>query len=1280
MLSTVHIGLRGAFNDSGAAGRKVSRGVINEAEIDGKQRRGGQAKSAGGERQTVGGASRYGPPRPPDGTITHRMQSQSPLLLAARVHFPTKRSCWHTTHQDTVPNGVELTALLPLVNSAIAVHNSRFGLDVYVGWDRKKGDVSFFPWRRKGERKEQRKGRKEERAHFDAQRKCRSLSNFAGPDEIRHAYRTFAIRAEAHPRAMHPPSGAISEPPIACASSPGRWAHSPSLSHGFSERGRYTWWSTVQPRTRSSRLFAAPQTRILFPTQTSILRLCNRNRNRTPQRRELGERKNDDVRRKPIKQGLNHSPHEVPVPQMQWQCRRVFDTFVHLTSRWKSRLQTILIVSIGIAARPSSTLGRKRADSEGEVGQERGDCLHMRGACRPQSCFRTSMKRLLQGGLSSVGSERESVDRGGEKGTMWRCSDQCGVASPFALATTSSSLDDSPIYPQLRCNSNDTAFGEVFIDSPKESSVSSLDIATNWVVTSYNPGSDQPQSVQLGQITIRILAYCSKSLSDSECSHVMIGGAAHTIVKMPDNCGRAHMPALPASLRTRIRIFSLLTIGRRSPPQSKYFAAIPASNGPIYMRADVTDMPDYWDTVVESPPERKGCSRSAGLRSAGLNSVDGVVSQTGCRFSKMTTVERDTSVSRNFHWSDTWTIFHKEVACPGNGGPLPQPHMSPSPPTPRRTGKFTLEGEAVAQYDSSNIQFASFGFPGLYYPGLLTGRFKTFLDSSFVIRTKTDPDVVSTAVPPARRLRKRAPLLRRGIMLSWQASRIGNDKWISCSSSCTGRPGDPSIHVVPAIRLGISVLGGAVIDAQASVRINGSVSNAICFTSVSEEVTINDRSVRQIEIFGGSIPDIQPSSFGPAYLEQKNATHSQKSCLVSLTTLDDAFERRSFEDELDTLWDSPDASRAILFDLQNPIAANFGLTFSNAQQPCTRRQGYDLWARSHIRDPVSDLMSNLATRTSMWQLLYLAHQRGRKERETHPHIKDGSKLHCLPYNARITGSNPFRPWLEVVANGIKANTIHGNSLASANLEEVYFHKNVVCYVIRRVATALKRGRMEGRRRNNERVSPWFAPRAWSSCGGTPFFATMFVVTIEVLLEVPRPNARHATSTAGVNRHLPPLPSPPWSPMLAPSQRVKLALRPRYPARVHVVRFRELLVLFSIDLRLNSGRTSTLDPELIFGTARVEHDPHRLEMFVERLHSRMSAGAAGKSVLPLRRRCSFHSTDGLFDIPCAPRVSPEKGAEPTASHRQTHAAKRSISVTRNIPIPDTPPAVRSHSSL
>ncbi len=43
---------------------------------------------------------------------------------------------------------------------------------------------------------------------------------------------------------------------------------------------------------------------------------------------------------------------------------------------------------------------------------------------------------------------------------------------------------------------NDEAFGEVFIDSPNAGSVSSLDIKTNWVVTSCHPTSDQPQSVR----------------------------------------------------------------------------------------------------------------------------------------------------------------------------------------------------------------------------------------------------------------------------------------------------------------------------------------------------------------------------------------------------------------------------------------------------------------------------------------------------------------------------------------------------------------------------------------------------------------------------------------------------------------------------------------------------------------------------------------------------------------------------------------------------------------
>ncbi|KAJ7864454.1 hypothetical protein B0H14DRAFT_2736332 [Mycena olivaceomarginata] len=757
-----------------------------------------------------------------------------------------------------------------------------------------------------------------------------------------------------------------------------------------------------------------------------------------------------------------------------------------------------------------------------------------------------------------------------------------GVKEGSTGSGTSSSLPNDD-------NENDTRFR-------RASSVSSLDIATNWVVTSCNPGSDQPQSV---------LAYCSKSLSDSECSHVMIGGAEHTIVKMPDNCGRGPYARI-ASLTPHPNQDILSPYHQSQKPSTEQvyslkfdynFAAIPASNGPIYMRADVTDMPDYWDTVVESPPERKRWLKERGLEKRGLEKR-GLEQRWWGSFknwlSKMTTVEKDTSVSRNFHWSDTVRAFLRFLNRPSisSSGPsftkksrlnsrygfyLQATVVPPSVQAAylyfsadaKAHGQFTLKGEAVVQYDSSNIQFASFGFPGLYYPGLLTvgptltlngyitghisvsGEFTssvgyTFPSVNFNLG-KTDPDVTSNPVTPAD--------FQSGLHFS-----VGYNVELS---------GDLSIHVVPSIQLGISVLGGAVIDAQAfvdvdlytGVRINGSVSNAIapnfcigayygvrvdagltgnvlywetgplamnfynneqeiygqCFSSRTEAVTIDDRGVPQIEMFGGTIPEIQPSSFGPAYLEQKNATHSQMilprsvdglekrgsvpflpgflNCPdvddhigadgtdndpysdLNLNTLDDAFERRAFEDELDTVWGSPDGTsndtlsayenyvkesnsdkylqRAAgfsfnalaynqlafqYFDLQNPTAANLDPTFGPRTTPAP---GFKptTYGREHIYELqlISDFMSNLAQQTALWQPVNKDFCTWLNQNVIKLAMVP-NLLQCFPYNARIlsaTSSNPYMPWLEGVANGMKANVIHGNKLASSSTWKKY---------------------------------------------------------------------------------------------------------------------------------------------------------------------------------------------------------------------------------------------------
>ncbi|KAJ7156657.1 hypothetical protein C8R46DRAFT_1294302 [Mycena filopes] len=241
-----------------------------------------------------------------------------------------------------------------------------------------------------------------------------------------------------------------------------------------------------------------------------------------------------------------------------------------------------------------------------------------------------------------------------------------------------------------------------------------------------------------------------------------IGGAEKTIVKMSANCGRD-------------------------------FAAIPASNGPISMRAGAvephvlgvsltfpqillcnSDMPDYWDTVVDSPPERKRWLQEREIKERWWGTYKSWLY-------KMTTVEKDTSVSRNFHQYAfnfdrfvrsylQWTIFHKEVPCPG----LPQFEASIDVSIPvtdsicKRllciqqvrpilgfvpsalriySAKWCMSAvPTFLAYSKADLgfcfqskprtrpvhdprqsdslvwsaMFASFGFLGLYYPGLLT--------------------------------------------------------------------------------------------------------------------------------------------------------------------------------------------------------------------------------------------------------------------------------------------------------------------------------------------------------------------------------------------------------------------------------------------------------------------------------------------------------------------------------------------------------------------------------
>ncbi|KAJ7636708.1 hypothetical protein FB45DRAFT_1056011 [Roridomyces roridus] len=423
----------------------------------------------------------------------------------------------------------------------------------------------------------------------------------------------------------------------------------------------------------------------------------------------------------------------------------------------------------------------------------------------------------------------------------------------------------------------DSPFSSVFISSPNAASVSSLDVESDWAITNCDPASDQSQSV---------LAYCTCPIEDEDCGcgHVFIGQANDTIVKLPDTCGLGpYARVVSLEPHPDQTVLSADHAARKRNTDPVYslvfdylFTDIAEENGPVYMRADMTDLPGYWDSVVDSTPD----STTDPLRKRDLNfhSPRGLEKRWTGSFanwlSKLNTLTKGDSISRNYHWSDTYTIFHQEEACPNFQSSLDISvtgfasvnsqfgyylEVKIVPPSIQQAyvyfkagagaeAAFTITGVASASWDSGRYELINFGFPGLYYPGLLTlgpslhlygelsgqlslsGTYKTSvmynfppLDLSF---GKQDSNAgqsnFGTAVQPTNNF---------GTVdynVGWNVELTGS----------------ADVHLVPSLQLGISILGGSLLDGQvfveadlfAGLSISGSVSNSVapnfCVTPV----------------------------------------------------------------------------------------------------------------------------------------------------------------------------------------------------------------------------------------------------------------------------------------------------------------------------------------------------------------------------------------------------------------------------------------------------------------
>uniref|UniRef100_A0A8H7XM16 GH18 domain-containing protein n=1 Tax=Psilocybe cubensis TaxID=181762 RepID=A0A8H7XM16_PSICU len=446
--------------------------------------------------------------------------------------------------------------------------------------------------------------------------------------------------------------------------------------------------------------------------------------------------------------------------------------------------------------------------------------------------------------------------------------DNTGTSSTSSTGAGSSGIGDDG-------RENDSPFGELFISSPNPSAVSSMDIASDWVVTGCDSTSDQPQTV---------LAYCSKSMDDDDsgCGHVFIGQAEHTIIQMPKSCGLGPY-ARVVSLTEHTDQNSLSQEHQAKKPTNEMvyslsfdynFLAIPEDNGPVLMRADVTDIPGYWHVICLTPPD-SGTTSTRRRRDfhQPLEYDKRWFGPFDAWLKKLNTVRSSKTVSRDYHWSDTYTIFHAEQQCPNFSSSLDISVTGTAqitsqfgyyleativPPAVQQAyvffdagagaqASFTISGLAEAHYTSGRRELATFGFPGLYYPGLLTlgpslhlygeltgqlslsGRYTatigyTFPPINYAFGLADDnPDEASSIDEDPS-----SPV-------NSTSDNVGYDFAVGYNVNLEG---SLQAHIIPSLQLGVNVLGGSLIDAEvfaeadmyAGVSISGSVSQSSALT------------------------------------------------------------------------------------------------------------------------------------------------------------------------------------------------------------------------------------------------------------------------------------------------------------------------------------------------------------------------------------------------------------------------------------------------------------------
>ncbi|KAK7056119.1 chitin-binding type-1 domain-containing protein [Favolaschia claudopus] len=375
-------------------------------------------------------------------------------------------------------------------------------------------------------------------------------------------------------------------------------------------------------------------------------------------------------------------------------------------------------------------------------------------------------------------------------------------------------------------------FGEVFISSPNPGSVSSLDIASDWVIHGCDRSSDQPQEV---------LAYCFEILDgdDSGCGHVFITQAEHTIVRMPTTCAVADHTA---------RVVSLVPHDDQDALPSHLRRALPENELVYSLKFDYN-----FAAMINTAPDEGTTSTKRSNRKRDYHQPE----ETGEAL-KLNTVKNGNSISRNFHWSDhgisnEFCRLIRSKSCPNfstNSRFGYYLEATIVPPAIQQCyvylsagasaqATFTITGLARLISETERAEIISFGL-------LTLGRVFICMrvnGMSGSYKTSVGYEISLTHV------------LCQSIDLTFGKEDRNND----VEEISNGVDPNFQQQRVPSLQLGISVLGGSVLDAQvfaeadiyAGVSITGSYFGVDLNAGISILIFESARATNILFPFGG---------------------------------------------------------------------------------------------------------------------------------------------------------------------------------------------------------------------------------------------------------------------------------------------------------------------------------------------------------------------------------------------------------------------------------------------